>query len=316
MNPLDLRGPQFLLFYLVYGAAVLALLALWRRYAEAGGGPRVRLSDPYLIAHLRGGRDEALRVAAASLVDRGLLEVRGDGLVTREGVTADAVRRPIEKEIVTQFAGEQAAWRLFDASAAGAATREFERTLVEGGLLAGDEQRRQRRGRTLLGAVLLLGMAFVKIVVALSRGRTNVLFLVVLAAGFTLAAVWLSDPRRTAKGDALLGDLRTLFAGLRARAASLRRGGATSEVALLTAVFGLGALPPAVWADVRALLGQAGAGSRRTLAAGAASGDASAEVFTPYDPLSLSGSGSSCASAASCGGGGCGSGGGCGGCGS
>lgn len=299
MNPLDLRGPEFLLFYLVYGVAVLAGLAWWRRRAEAVGDVRVKLSDPYLIACLRGGRDEALQVAVLSLVDRGLLDVRGDGLVASRGVTPDSVRRPIEKDLLAMFAEEQAAHRLFDANAAGAATLELERTLAQEGLLAGPEHQRQRQGRVLLGLGLLLGLAFLKLMVAFARGRSNVLLLIVLALVFTVLALRVSYTRRTAKGDAVLADLRTLFAGLRRRAAGLRRGGATSEVVLLAAVFGLSVLPWAQWAELRALFERAPAHVSATDASG---GGGSHGTTT---------CGSSCGS--SCGGG-CG--GGCGGCGS
>lgn len=310
MNPLDLRGPEFLLFYLVYGALVLWGLAAWRRRVETADGVGVKLSDPYLIAQLRGGRNEALRVATLSLIDRGLLQVRGQELAVAEGVTPDAVRRPIEKEILALFARGNPAWLLFDTSAAGAATLAFERALLLEGLLPGEPHTRQRRGRAVWAVVLLAGLAFVKLLVALARGRTNVLFLIVLAVLFTLVAVARAFPRRTAKGDALLADLRALFAGLRQRAASLHPGGATSEVALLAAVFGLSALPATGWAEARALLDAAQRGFPNSGAGGASSGG-SGSVFDVFTT-------SSCGSASSCGGGSCGGGcgGGCGGCGS
>ena len=92
---------------------------------------------------------------------------------------------------------------------------------------------------------MLAGVAGTKIVVALSRGRTNILFLVIEAIVFCVLAYKVTHPFRTPAGDALLDELGTLFAGLRARAGSLALGAADQDVALLAAVFGIGALPSA-----------------------------------------------------------------------
>ena len=73
MNPFDLRGPEFLLFYFCFSLVVIFALAILRRRAESGPAPKIDLGDPYLIAYLRGGEHEALRVAVISLVDRGML---------------------------------------------------------------------------------------------------------------------------------------------------------------------------------------------------------------------------------------------------
>jgi uncharacterized protein (TIGR04222 family) len=252
VNPLDWTGPEFLLFYFVWGGAVLLLGRAWRVAAEGGAG-RVTLSDPYLIAHLRSGADEALRVALLALLDRGLLVTHDDELKRREGVGPDSVRRPIEKAVLTHFAEARPLDSVFERSAAGAATDELEITLVEHGLLPGAAEQAARRGRLWLSLAALLVPAVAKLFVALARGRSNVVFLIGLAALFAFLLARDAFPRRTARGDALLADLRTLFAGLRSRAASLKSGGATAEVALLAAVFGLGALPQAPFG---ALLGR------------------------------------------------------------
>ena len=56
-----------------------------------------------LIAYLRGGANEALRVAMVSLVDRKLLKADGTTLKTRGHVTADPVRHPVEKALIEHF---------------------------------------------------------------------------------------------------------------------------------------------------------------------------------------------------------------------
>ena len=76
-----------------------------------------------------------------------------------------------------------------------------------------------------LALLVLVGLAGAKIWVALSRGRTNIGFLIVMTLIFSIVAVRSSRPFRTARGNALLADLRTLFRRLKDRAGSLRPGG-------------------------------------------------------------------------------------------
>jgi uncharacterized protein (TIGR04222 family) len=97
-NPFDLPGPSFLLFYACLGVFVAIALRSFRRRNEEGSAPRIDTSDPYLIAYLRGGKNEAARVAAVSLVDRGLLKEEGTGRLwtvrgQRHGSPADRESR-------------------------------------------------------------------------------------------------------------------------------------------------------------------------------------------------------------------------------
>jgi uncharacterized protein (TIGR04222 family) len=80
VNPFELHGPEFLVFYAAFAAFVIICLIFWRRAAESGDAPVMNLADPYLIAYLRGGEREALAVALVSLIDRGLLVVKGQRL--------------------------------------------------------------------------------------------------------------------------------------------------------------------------------------------------------------------------------------------
>lgn len=73
-NPLDLAGRQFLTFYAFTAAVTLGLLYVARSAGDGGDPPRIDTSDPYLIACLRGGKNEALRVATVALIDRGVLD--------------------------------------------------------------------------------------------------------------------------------------------------------------------------------------------------------------------------------------------------
>jgi uncharacterized protein (TIGR04222 family) len=293
MNPFDLRGPQFLLLYAVVGVAVLAALAGIRILRE-GGPVRVRLTDPYLIGCLRGGVPEALRLVVVSLVDRDLLEHAGTTLTSRPGAAARVVH-PIERAVLDRFERTGEASAIFSDPSLAAAAAPLRETLERHGLLPSLALRLERVGRLLLALVVLAGLAGIKIVVALGRGHSNVIFLVMLAALFCLLALGVGLRERTVRGEMALADLRHLFDRLRSRALQLEAG-ARDEALLLAAVFGLAVLP-SPWAYAREFFPRAAASNNSGCGSSSSCG---------------SSSGSSCGS--SCGGGGCG--GGCGGCGS
>jgi uncharacterized protein (TIGR04222 family) len=243
INPLDLAGPQFLLFYIGVGVVVLALMRAFRVAAEGGPAPRIETTDPYLIAYLRGGKNEALRVATVSLIDRGLLHVDDKDALLARGGAEEIAGRPIERALLRYFAHRRAATNIFTSSDLEAPCREYEGRLARTGLVPDAAAKAARRRRIALAVVVLVGLAGAKLWVAHARGKTNVGILIVLMIMFVISVIGGTRPFRTARGDALLADLRTLFARLRERGGTVRGGGATSEAALLAAVFGLAALP-------------------------------------------------------------------------
>jgi len=286
-NPLDLRGPEFLIFYVVMGIAALAWLEYSRRRNETGDVPRkVELSDPYMIAYLRGGTNEAARVASVALIDRGLLKVGDDDETLRSKRRVHGLEPAIEQEIADLFRSARPATDLFTDPAVRQVCEPYDQELTRLGLLPDAPTRSARRRRLAPVLALMLALATAKIYVGLTRHRP-VGFLILLTIAFTLLALKLYNPRRTGRGSALIADLRRLFARLKDRATTLQPGKSTSETALLVAVFGLRALPKEKFPWARQIFPKASRGSTG------------------------SGCGSSCGS--SCGGGGCG--GGCGGCG-
>jgi uncharacterized protein (TIGR04222 family) len=285
MNPFDLSGPSFLVFYVGLGLIVIIASKLVIDEAEGGAPPTLPLSDPYQIAWLRGGTPEAARIAVLSLTDRGLLAVSGDNLVNSSHAQP-VVREPIESAILTRCRpfGTAATAVLDDPGVERACA--LYRARLERLQLMPDAAMRARRYRWFaLAAALLLGVALGKIAIAFGRGRYNVGFLIILTA-IGLGVVWfLVRHPRTHLGNRMLKDLQRLFRALRQRAATLRAGAMTSDAMLLAAVFGISALPAAGFVDFLRVYKKA------------ASSDG--------------GCGSSCGSG--CGGGG--GGGGCGGCG-
>jgi uncharacterized protein (TIGR04222 family) len=284
MNPFDLSGPSFLVFYICVALIVVIALKLVIDGAEGGAPPALPLSDPYQIAWLRGGTPEAARIAVLSLTDRGLLAVSGDNLVNSSHAQP-VVREPIESAILARCRpfGTAATAVLGDPGVERACA-PYRARLERLQLMPDAAMRAQRyRGFTIASAILF-GIALAKIVIAFGRNRYNVGFLLILTA-IALGLVWLLvRRRRTHLGNRMLKDLQRLFRALRQRAATIRAGAMTSDAMLLAAVFGISALPATGFADFLRVYKKA-----------ASSGG---------------GCGSSCGSG--CGGGG---GGGCGGCG-
>lgn len=294
-NPLELTGPNFLIFYFLLGIAVIAGLYLIRRFIESGPVPRIDYSDPYLLAYLRGGELEAMRVAAVSLIDRGLLKLSDQGLEIVNDKAIDLVRRPVEAAVLRRAQATSDLRRFFDSRTIRTTTVEYKETLQRLRLLPDKEISRVRV--LLLSAVLaiLVGFALASAIAAAMRGRYNILFLILLTAIFCAIAIRHYNPFRTALGDALLADVQTLFQSLKSRASMIRSGGATGEAALLMAVFGINTLPSATFPAAREFEDK-----RRSKSTSCAGHGCST---------------TSCCGGSSCGGGGsgCGGGGGCGG---
>jgi uncharacterized protein (TIGR04222 family) len=285
MNPFDLSGPPFLAFYVVVAIVVVVAVKLAIDAAEGGAPPALPLGDPYQIAWLRGGTPEAARIAVLALTDRGLLTVHGDNLVNFAPAQS-FVREPIERAILARCAQSgTAATAVLNDPGVEQACAPYQARL-EQMLLVPDAGMRARRYRWFaLAAAFLLGIAAIKIDIAIGRGRYNVGFLIILTVIAILALLPFVRRRRTSLGNRMVKDLRRLFGALRQRAAGIRPGTMTSDTVLLAAVFGLSALPATGFAGILGIYKKA-----------ASSGG---------------GCGSSCGSG--CGGGG---GGGCGGCGS
>ena len=319
MNPLDLHGPEFLLFYLFLIAVTVIALIILRRASEGGDAPKMNLADPYLIAYLRGGKNEALRVAVVSLVDRGLLVAQGHTLTRAEHATTEAVRHPIEKCLLENFATSGEASTIFDDVRLEATCAPYREKLEKQGLLPDTSVVKARYVRLIWALLLLEGLGTAKILVALSRGRYNIGFLVVLMIAAIIVAALVSFPRLTARGAAMLEDLESLYAGLKDRAYTIRSGGATADAVMLAGVFGISALDNPEFAFTQTLFPRA-MRSPATSSWGSSWGSScSSSCGSSCGSSSDSSGGSSCGSGgsscgSSCGGGGCG--GGCGGCGS
>src|SRR5262249_40103929 len=144
--------------------------------------PRIDTADPYLIAYLRGGANETLRVATVSLIDRGMLVVDATNDEVSARHTKAEPRRPIEQAIVRHFAQPHAATTVFGHPVLLAACQEYQRYLAGRGLLPSPGTRARCAALLLVALAVLGGLSLTKIIVAFSRGRTNIGFLMILTA--------------------------------------------------------------------------------------------------------------------------------------
>lgn len=294
INPFDMRGPEFLVFYAI--TCILYLLLYRYLIAQKESNwpmPKLNIPDPYEIAYLRGGESETLRVATLSLIDRGLLEISERDCATKNREAVNYARRHVEKAILTKFLIADPVYKIYTDEKSSLACFEYRKDLEKLKLLTSDEVYSSRRAMFYLGVFIILGLAGTKIFIALQRGRHNIVFLIMLATVFLGFCIAIYRKRRTALGDRAISDFQTLFKGLKDRSYTITAGGKTNEAALLACIFGVQALPVGNFPYIEKIFPKAKTNSS----------------------CATSSCGSSCSSScgSSCGGGGCG--GGCGGCG-
>ena len=258
-NPLDMRGPEFLSFYVPYAAGVFLLAwlarALWSRAYEAPASGRwspgiyPTESDTPAIALLRGGPEEVARTLLGRLVAEGFLIIDDKSLARPPELPRDRSRlTPLEEEAikaglrsVPAEAAHKVLARVTQALTPHLAPIRLE--LEAAGLAPGPGQRRGYRliGLVALGMVMGLGVA--KLLVAMSRGRSNVGFLILLLFfSFFLSVRLMKSPFRTAAGSRYLSWLKQSHRGLMSMVIDGRRQG-FGELALAAGIFGIAALP-------------------------------------------------------------------------
>jgi len=293
-NPFDLRGQEFLIFYIILGTVVnllLRYLILWKERQEAP--THWDATDPYKIAYLRAGINEALRTALFSLIDRGLLKA-ADVKIQAESKAKDLAKRDIEKAIVKFFEKPKEVQYLFSDTTASGVGEVYKQQLSSEGLIANSKVLNSRKPMVFTALLFLIGISAAKIVIAIMRARYNILFLIILTFFFGIWSIATWQIQKTGSSDEVLSQLKSRFNMAKKNAARLRPGGMTSDAAFLVAIFGLTVLPKDYFPYVKRLFPQA------------------------YSTIGGTSYGGGCGTAgcgsSGCSGGGCG-GGGCGGCG-
>lgn len=303
MNPFFLKGPQFLVFYIFLLIFLGILLYVLRTQKEAKLFNNLNSYDPYLIAYLRGKSNEVLRVVVISLIDRKLLKIQETKatllksaeykLVSSNNSSINFIKDPLEKALLTKFKTPVLATSIFTDIDLSSLCKKYEDELIRMGYIPDSETKAYRIKLFIMSVCIAWVVAIIKIIVAISHGHYNVIFLITLAIIFPFVAYSLAYPYRTKNGNTALNNLKQLFSNLKDRSSYVQPGGVTNEMLMLAAVFGLMHLPYDLYSNAKKIYPK----SMNSLSYGG----------------SGCGSGSSCGSGGSCGGGGCG--GGCGGCG-
>lgn len=254
MNPLDMTGPEFLQFYLIYGVAGLVLAGLLRIFLthgsdSASGGQRwtpgyyPHDDEAYGIALLRGGRKEAVRTLLGRLVTSGLVALEG-GVLRREPAdetNLTSMERRALSALGAVHSVPEAEQRIAETLAP--ELNHLESDLGNQGVVPSPGQRQGLRLLLTLALLIIPGLGLAKLAVALSRGKTNIFFLLILLAVYTVAVVaLLRPPRVTRAGRRYLAWLRESHQGLRNMLADGRRND-PAEALLAAGIFGLAAVP-------------------------------------------------------------------------
>jgi uncharacterized protein (TIGR04222 family) len=222
--------------------------------------------------------------------------VKDGNLIRRaDHVTSDMAPRPIERAVLEIFITADNGASILKDKNLKFVFQPYQGALERAGLLPDGATRATRLKRLLVGLAALGIVGVIKIQIGLSLERP-VGFLVVMVIVAIVIGAALSFPRLTARGEATLEDITNLYSGLRTQINSFSPGGASAELAMYAAVFGVAALAATPFAYAEDIF-------RRKYS----------ETFASSSCGSSDGGSSSCGS--SDGGGGCG-GGGCGGCGS
>jgi uncharacterized protein (TIGR04222 family) len=297
LNPLDLTGPKFLLFYVLLFLLVISWQWLRNQGRRVESSDPALRNDPYLLAYLARGPVHAINTAAFSLIERKLLRVSGSKIEPSRADAAEFARRPLEKAIIAYMDknGRKASLVASDPLVRKAADLYLP-TLQKAGLLPGPAENLNQKA---LGVLLALGFGMlgaIKIYVGLSRGHHNIIILLIL----TIAAVFYflasCRKRTTAAGSAMLASSRTTYKSLKSSKVKKTSDNTLPELSFQFALFGLTGLPAATYAWQEALIPENRQNNDSSGSSCSSCGSSS----------SGGGSGSSCS-------GGCG--GGCGGCG-
>ena len=127
-------GRNFWFFYIVLSILLHIFVRLYIKMRENDALPKIDMNDPYAIAYLRGGRNEAIRIATISLIDRGLLKVNEClttvTLRTEHPDDWRMVQRKIEKAILQFFDTPRKAFEAFKSTTCLIACDEYKQSLA------------------------------------------------------------------------------------------------------------------------------------------------------------------------------------------
>ncbi len=210
MNPFDLRGPEFLAFYVAYLVVLfLGVKVVWRIATSRKDTPLPR--HPYEIAFLRGGAREAAKVAVLSLLRSRVVFKPDDIHYFADKYGAMGLTEPLDRSVVQHFQTYVVPDQRKLTELAETVAPHYKQRLAALGLWASGRGNAARL-LTMFGLFAAIWIvAGMKMWIAFDRGHTNVGFLIILGSLSTFGALaWMMPETRTAAGDKALATLRSL----------------------------------------------------------------------------------------------------------
>ncbi|HEY5893251.1 MAG TPA: TIGR04222 domain-containing membrane protein [Chthoniobacterales bacterium] len=250
-NPVtDLSGPQFLAFF-----AIVAVITCFLAYCVRKIADRTRYLqtptlpetfDPFEIAYLRGGSHEQKRLIILDLVMRGYLShtESSNRLSGRFSIIEQAPQHPDPHFLDTDsrmiFNRITSGLKVDEIARIPApSTDDHHKRLSESYLVTSKEDQAKVLRAMGLFLFLIAALTVYRLAVALSRGHTNVVFLIFLTVASMITLFLIARPRRlTSLGRRYLRKLQGALSMMKARVPNL----ASEEVLLAVAVHGIGIL--------------------------------------------------------------------------
>jgi len=256
----NMYGPTFLAFYAVVIVVVIAVgrWKVWsadRTLEEHVDDPPEPI-DPVDIALLRGDINEVLRLTVVDLVQRGYLRIsEGRFLSMRTGekivqaLTPPDIRHltSLQRSVFSFFRAPKNAGEIFlDRDLKEwhrARCIESESRLSDFRLLTPEEIKQRGKQIALFAALIIGALGGYKLLVALSKGKTNVAFLIIMGiAGIVAAGFICQAPRVSRRGRNYIERLQTRYGRLKNSITGLTSAVDDSALVYAVAIYGISAL--------------------------------------------------------------------------
>lgn len=180
MNFFFLPGPQFLGFYLIFFIFLCVITPVLVYLSERKFFHPVPLNpdfDPNFIAWLKNKESGVLSVAVGSLIEKSLIEINANGTLQRTPIKREAAGSlsHLDKRLLNHFSSDKnSASAIPMLKALGS---QYRKQAVKERLILTRVEILMRRRIGLLGAWILFGLGFCKIIIALGHGHHNILLL-------------------------------------------------------------------------------------------------------------------------------------------
>jgi uncharacterized protein (TIGR04222 family) len=257
----NMPGPSFLvLFGTVAGLTALACWSRARQIDSTASLPSPLIPaqpDPYEIAYLRGGENEVIRAAIVSLTHRRYLQVSEvkTGWSSKELRVSHVSTPPelnhlcrIEQEVYAWFRTPRGSAEIFESGSpllteVKASCASYDKRLKSEQLLTSDEMKAVGRKICNQGGAVVVGLGGYKLLVALSKGHSNVQFLIYISIFALVLLEGVCIPARlTQRGKEYLDRLQTAFRPARALAFRVPPLPTDTTLALAVAAYGIDTL--------------------------------------------------------------------------